>query len=37
MNRIIAVIKPHMLDDVIFAPHKIENFPVVCWVLTFSA
>ncbi len=27
MNRIIAVIKPNMLDDVIFALHKIENFP----------
>ena len=28
MNRIIAVIKPNMLDDVIFALHKIENLPV---------
>ncbi|NOR10762.1 MAG: GlnB, partial [Desulfovibrionaceae bacterium] len=27
MNRIIAVIKPNMLDDVIFALHKIEDFP----------
>ncbi|MFH1217281.1 MAG: P-II family nitrogen regulator [Pseudomonadota bacterium] len=27
MKRIIAVIKPNMLDDVIFALHKIENFP----------
>jgi nitrogen regulatory protein P-II 1 len=27
MKRIIAVIKPTMLDDVIFALHKIEDFP----------
>ncbi|MCB2181056.1 MAG: P-II family nitrogen regulator [Desulfobulbaceae bacterium] len=27
MKRIVAVIKPNMLDDVIFALHKIENFP----------
>ena len=27
MKRIIAVIKPNMLDDVIFALHKIEDFP----------
>lgn len=27
MKRIIAVIKPNMLDDVIFALHQIENFP----------
>ncbi|MEA3546239.1 MAG: P-II family nitrogen regulator [Thermodesulfobacteriota bacterium] len=27
MKRIIAMIKPNMLDDVIFALHKIENFP----------
>lgn len=27
MKRIIAIIKPNMLDDVIFALHKIEGFP----------
>jgi nitrogen regulatory protein PII len=27
MKRIIAVIKPNMLDDVIFALHQIESFP----------
>ena len=27
MKRIIAVIKPNMLDDVIFTLHKIEDFP----------
>jgi len=27
MNRIIAIIKPNMLDDVVFALHKIEDFP----------
>lgn len=27
MKRIIAIIKPTMLDDVIFALHKIEGFP----------
>ena len=27
MKRIIAVIRPNMLDDVIYALHKIENFP----------
>ena len=27
MKRIIAFIKPNMLDDVIFALHDIENFP----------
>ena len=27
MKRIIAIIKPNMLDDVIFALHKIEDFP----------
>jgi len=26
MKRIIAVIKPNMLDDVIFALHQIERF-----------
>ena len=27
MKRITAFIKPNMLDDVIFALHKIEEFP----------
>ena len=27
MKRITAIIKPNMLDDVIFALHKIEDFP----------
>lgn len=27
MKRIIAVIKPNMLDDVIFALHQVEDFP----------
>ncbi len=27
MKRIIAFIKPNMLDDVVFALHKIEDFP----------
>lgn len=27
MKRIIAFIKPNMLDDVIFALHKVEDFP----------
>ena len=27
MKHIIAIIKPKMLDDVIFALHKIEDFP----------
>ena len=27
MKRIIGVIKPNMLDDVIFALHQIEDFP----------
>ena len=27
MKRIIAIIKPNMLDDVIFALHQIEDFP----------
>ena len=27
MKRIIAFIKPNMLDDVVFALHAIENFP----------
>ena len=27
MKRIIAMIKPNMLDDVIFALHRIEEFP----------
>ena len=27
MKRIIAFMKPNMLDDVIFALHKIESFP----------
>lgn len=27
MKRIIAVIKPNMLDDVIFALHQIKDFP----------
>ena len=27
MKRIIAVVKPHMLDDVIFALHQVEDFP----------
>ena len=30
MKRIIAYIKPNMLDDVIFALHDIENFPGAC-------
>ncbi len=27
MKRIIAIIKPNMLDDVIFALHQIKDFP----------
>ena len=27
MKRIIAVIRPNMLDDVIYALHEIDNFP----------
>lgn len=27
MKRIIAILKPNMLDDVIFALHEIEDFP----------
>jgi nitrogen regulatory protein PII len=27
MKRIIAIVKPNMLDDVIFALHQIEDFP----------
>ncbi len=27
MKRIVAFVKPNMLDDVIFALHEIENFP----------
>ena len=27
MKRILAIIRPNMLDDVIFALHKLENFP----------
>lgn len=27
MKRIIAIIKPNMLDDVVFALHQIEDFP----------
>jgi len=27
MKRIIAFVKPNMLDDVIFALHEIDNFP----------
>ena len=27
MKRIIAFVKPNMLDDVIFALHEVENFP----------
>jgi len=27
MKRVVAFIKPNMLDDVVFALHKIESFP----------
>lgn len=27
MKRVIAVVKPNMLDDVIFALHRIDDFP----------
>ena len=27
MKRIVAFVKPNMLDDVIFALHEIEDFP----------
>ncbi len=27
MKRIVAIIRPNMLDDVVYALHKIENFP----------
>ena len=30
MKRIVAFIKPNMLDDVIFALHEIESFPGAC-------